>query len=363
MNRAIRLIVVGVLWQGLALAQSAVDKDVTLYLSAFEGDGSLGQRTATVLNLQIWNTLRRAPFPNVGELDFGSGLIVWDKEPLAEQSHELAERMAADQGYEMVLWGKAWQLGDGVAVQPYLSFPDDPERLELWKTSIEVDGALFEFTLPIPRRRYELGAIVLPPDLVERYSVPSGLTIYAERSTQSAVLGQAGIEFRALEQGRDWARIRSPSEGPATTGWVSLTGLPDAKTQVTDFVAGMIRALRTDWDGAAELFENVLADPNVSSSLRVDALLYLGLARIKNGEAGTSELDQAREISPNSRMTILYGLMGRIEELAGGPDAARAAALVVEMTRIIEERRYVFPPADPWLTKAERLIEALGGPV
>ena len=68
--------------------------DVALYMPALEADGPLGFRAATVLNLQIWRTLRKAPTPNRAGLSFGSGVVVWDPEPLDALTHEAAAREA-----------------------------------------------------------------------------------------------------------------------------------------------------------------------------------------------------------------------------------------------------------------------------
>ena len=53
----------------------AGEQEFRLYVPAFTGPDALGTNVATVLNLQVWQTLRRAPTPNPDALDFGRG--VW----------------------------------------------------------------------------------------------------------------------------------------------------------------------------------------------------------------------------------------------------------------------------------------------
>ena len=188
-----------------AIAQSRC-RDFCLYVPAFEGPEALGRNVATILNLQIWQTFRRSPSPNENELDFGHAGIIWDPNELAVQSHAAAEKELKgwDLLGQMILWGKAYRYGDGVVVQPRLSLPlydDGRERYyEVWQNDLD-NGSI---ELDLPRRRYELGAIKIPREVVEIYSDPSALTIYSEEfgGYPIGVLGDSyvGVQFHQTER-------------------------------------------------------------------------------------------------------------------------------------------------------------------
>ena len=87
---------------------------------------------ATVLNLQVFRTLRKAPSPNPLKLSFGDGTVLWGAVPLASASHAAAERAATTEprgNVRLVLWGKASAYADGVSVEAHLTLPPgDPRR-------------------------------------------------------------------------------------------------------------------------------------------------------------------------------------------------------------------------------------------
>ena len=60
---------------GLSVVARHRSKNVVLYLPAFEGPGQLGLNVATIFNLQVFNTLRKSPWPNPKQLDFGKGTV------------------------------------------------------------------------------------------------------------------------------------------------------------------------------------------------------------------------------------------------------------------------------------------------
>ena len=198
----------------------ATGDQITLFVPAFEGSKSLGKNVATVLNLQIWRTLRRAPWPNNPDnLDFGKGLILWDKIPLKEQSHIYVERIAADLSVlaQLVLWGKAFPYGDGVVVQTNLTIPNYQDfrqnRFEIW----EISNNEASISVDIPRRRLEMSSIVLRKETIEQYSFPSALKIYRNR-VGGEPIGVVGDLFTGIQFENDLAKVQSGN----VVGWVRL---------------------------------------------------------------------------------------------------------------------------------------------
>ena len=341
---------------GTARALECADWDVCLYVPAFQADGPLGLNVSTVLNLQIWHTLRRAPWPNPDGLDFGTGGIVWDSETLDEQTHRAAEKAIRHWSLlaQMTLWGKAYRYGDGVVVQPRLSLPayrDGREtRHEVWR--VDVAGRSIE--LDLPRRRYELGAIVLQDEVLEAIRQPDALVIYSQEYGGEP-LGRVGDLFIGLQFHPDRALIRSDG----ITGWVRFPALAKRRTGIVDFVGGLVRVYRADWIGAASAMGRVIENPNVRARLRYDAHLLRAMALTRGGRGGAVDaIDLAIALNPYDATAIRYRLMVELARLDGGARAAPPEEVRTAIRTLAARHAAILPADDPWLA---RVLAALDG--
>ena len=222
-------------------AGGANDDVVTLYMPAFYGPGAIGQNVATILNLQIWRTLRKAPTPNPKKLGFGRGLVVWDTQTLRDPSFMAAEdtaRYGLEVGDgrrvypQLVLWGKARQFGDGVVVESFLAIPEAyaPSSWvqDQWEIVLPYGKSTVTIDADLPRRRYEFSAIALDDDLVRTYTTPRTLRIYDSRMEKREI-GVVGDKFEAREHHGDWVLLTSD----ARTGWVHLPGFLEMKSWIS----------------------------------------------------------------------------------------------------------------------------------
>ena len=156
---------------------------VTLYTPVLQGSHDLSQSVATILNLQIWRSLRSAPSPNPNGLSFGLGVVVWGQQPLGRYGHEAAEQRAKDISLlaQFVFWGKVYEYGDGALAQTSLSIPayNDFRQThpEVWRIEFQSGTGLVRFEADIPQRRYSFHPIILNQSIVQRYSQPKTLPI------------------------------------------------------------------------------------------------------------------------------------------------------------------------------------------
>lgn len=350
------IIIFSLIPNGFALA--AVDQ-ITLFIPAFSGPEALGRNVATVLNLRIWHTFRRKPWPhNPDNLDFGRGLIIWDSKPLKKQSHNAAEDMAKNLRIlaQLVLWGKAYPYGDGVVVQSNLSIPSYNDyretKLELWSVSFR--GRTVE--VDIPRRRLEMASIVLKRNIIQQYSLPSALKIYKNR-VDGEPIGTVGDSYIGIQFESGFAKVISGS----TEGWVRLPRLGERPTEVVDFVAGVVRIFRGDWQGAISSMRRVIDNPSTRTPLKIDAYLYWGMALEREGKSGFPMIQRAYHLNPYSLSTIKYMIMSKLSalvRLANLPNSEEKRSIVArEVDRIIADHRYLFPQKDPWLRKVLELVQ------
>ncbi len=337
----------------VAMAVPVMGQEVGLLVAPFEGPGNLGARTATVLNLQVWQTLRAAPHPNPHGLNFGSGTVYFMPEgSMPVRSHIEAER-AADGQAQAVLWGRAQPYGDGVVVQAYLSVPratspGHPGGTAIWKIALP-DGQ--SISVDIPAWRYEFAPIVLRTEAVLQLNTPEGLKLY--RSPQSSeVLGSVGSRFRALEQSPNGAKV----ESAGITGWVRLPQLSRNRSEVVDFTGALVRIFRKDWGGALELFSRVVGSQTAPATIKAYSLLMMAAASEQvshqTGQASRAVefVNQSYRLNPYLQATVRYKCMAHLEDMARTTSAKR------QLAETVARNEYLFPKTDRWIGKVKAVL-------
>jgi hypothetical protein len=338
----------------------SASEPVRLLVVPFESDDALGRNVSNVLNLQIWQTLRRAPTPNPRGLDFGDGEVYWDDEPLKQLTHEAAEAAAANEGAQLVLWGRAWRFGPSVVAQSYLSIRISGEiqaaRLKVWKLTLRAGVKSLTIACDAPTLRYEFSPIQLRPEVVAKYSgTPAGLPMYADRS-EARPIGYAGDEFKAQTQySAEWAKITSGRK----EGWVRLPELSTSRTEVVDFTAALIRVLRRDWEGAEQALGKVVENSHTPAAIRVDAHLLRAVAIDARGGDFSQDIASAERLNPLAHR--VYSIMSRFARLArlNDADAAERRKQIDELESTINRRASVFPPDSEWLSTARNVVAEL----
>jgi hypothetical protein len=341
-----------------AAAHGGTDR-VTIYTPAFEGPQGLAQSVATILNLQLWETLRGAD--GRGQ-SFGLGVAVWGR-PLETYSHQDAERRAKEISLlaQLVFWGKIYEYGDGAVAQGNLSIPlyhDFREHHpEEWDLEVAEGKADLHFAVDIPQRRYSFRPLVLTRKVIEHYSKPDAIEIW-ERRDGGALVGHIGNEFTRLGQIGDAAEVTSGGK----RGWVHLPELSAHPSEAITFVAGIIRAFRGDWQGVSEMMVKVANEAAAPNELRTDAYLYLGLASEKLGNSGAAAFAKALELAPNARRCVEYSTLASLAEFQRHRSKSTPADRRDELARakgLLTEKAALFPPADPWLDKVLTGIDQL----
>ncbi len=333
-----------------------------LLVPAFQGADELGTRVANVLALQIHRTFRANDGKQPGE-PFGRGTLLWDPEPLGEMSYAEAIRRAMGIGdaldlsslAHLVLWGRAYTLGDDVVVQAYLTatpvlFRLTRPRHELWTVEYRADGAdqAIRLTADLPSNHFAFAPVLLSREAVRRYRSIPALTLYADR-TFTRPVGQIGPAFRALRYEPGAVFLRSGD----TEGWVPLPDLSKGESEVSIFTSAVFRLLRADWAGASTLLERVLQIPRLPRSVRIDALLLQGLAQEKQGRSGLDWIRKALQLNPYRVETCRYLLQAEITALGREPSNAHPAeALEHSLARC----RTLFDPNEEWLQNVDAVL-------
>ena len=332
----------------VASTPSAED-DISLLVPSFQSDqGALGRAVSTYLGLQIWATLVWAR----GEQSFGHGNVFWGPALTSPPSFNTAEFRAKSRAVlaQLVLWGEAFEYGDGVIAESHLSLPQYKDfrehNNEIWSVNIG-DTTL---KADLPRRRYSFEPVILRPTVVERYGSVVELPIFEDQTFEKRK-GVLGIRFRAEKVLLHAAKVRSGND----VGWLPLMQLAERPSEVVDFVAGIIRIYRGDWMGARELFQRVLEKQFAPTEIRVDSALLRARAAAELGIDPRPDIEKAELSGAVTRTVFQYAIISDIQfALKSGHDKSLSRA-----RSRLEEAKMYFAKDDPWLMSAQKAIEIL----
>lgn len=330
-----------------------------ILVPSFQGADELGTRAANVLALQVKRTFRSNDEKQPGE-PFGRGTLLWDPKPMREMTYAEAMRRALDLGSlaHLVLWGRAYTLGDDVVVQAYLTATPVLLRLtehrhELWTVAYRPDEAnqAIRLTADLPSHHFAFAPVLIPRAAVKHYRDIPALTIYADRAFTQPV-GLIGKEFRALRYEPGAVYLRSAD----AKGWVPLPNLSEGESEVSVFTSAIFRLLRSDWGGASELLNRVLEMPKLPRGIRIDALLLQGLAQEKRGRSGLEWFRAAFELNPFRMETCRYLVQAEVAALGRNTSTERSTA---GLEKSLAQCRILFNPKDEWLNNVEIIVASL----
>jgi hypothetical protein len=337
---------------------------ITVFFPAFEGPEKLGLNVSTVLSLQLAQTTRRSPWPNNPENhNFGEGLIMWSHVPLDHYSISEMTKAAQKDNLlaQIVVAGKARRYGNDVVVELDVVIPKY-RRAPSWgcasSGNIECDYRQKNFEqwqinigdeaieVDLPKRYFSVSSIVLKPDVVNQYGSASGLPIRNSIDGRE-IIGETDKNIQFIEYNKYLPGAPTKVKSGGVVGYVSLPELSDETSEFADMVGGILQVFRGDWEWAIKSFGRVLENPKTRTSLKVDALLYRGMAKFKNGENGYLDIANAAELAPYDSMVIRFLIMAL---LSNNKDKEA-------IEDVIEQKSYLFDDNDAWLNKIRKLIK------
>jgi hypothetical protein len=122
-------------------------------------------------------------------------------------------------------------------------------------------------------------------------------------------------------------------------GYVSLPELSEQDSEYADMIGGILQVFRGDWGLAIRSFSNVINNPKTRTPLKVDAMLYRGMAKYRRGSDGRADFAAAEKLAPYDQMVTRYQLMGAIA-------SNESSQTILDL---IQAKSYLFSTQDPWL--------------
>jgi hypothetical protein len=352
------LLIAGAILASFPVAAEAAQARRVILVPAFAGPGEIGVRTANVLALQISRSFRATDGRN-GE-PFGRGVLFWDHVPLPVMNYEDAIRRALNIGTlaHLVLWGRAYEAGDDVVAQAYLTvtpilYELTKQRRELWTVRYRArDAAIIELTADLPSNHFTFAPAVLDRAAVAKYRSIPALDIFSDKSFRHRV-GRIGNNFRAVKYEPEAVYLRSNK----AQGWVPLPFLSDDETVITLFTSATFQLMRGDFALAVDLFARVLATPGLPTPLRIDTLLLRGLAQEKLGRSGLETIREAHGLNIYRAGSCRYLLQALVDAIAKkNPERAKR---IQELRSAATACGPLFPQEDGWWQNVQRIVADL----
>jgi hypothetical protein len=350
---------------------------VGVFIPAFSApEGSaLGVNAATIVNLTVWKTLRKAPYPNPDHRYFGDGFVVWSESTLA-QTTDMGLSWVDEQGRQhtlreaqLILAGAAIPYGNGAVVTMHLLIrPAEQENAQTWvippsayaseKAALpkrDLDGLTIDI---FPDREFEFQSVALSGDDLKLFSSPALLEVHKD-GPHGEVIGRVGGYMHGIRQEGNYAEVETRS------GIRGFLVTPPARPEVlyvADFVGGIIRLLRSDWSGAYALFTRQ-TDGTAPTAVTVDALLLAAYCREQDNEDASSLIERASALSPAAPRVLQYRAMvnysGIVRRLKMG-DVSSASKLVPKYRESVAMLGRAVGSENTWVHRAQVIASQLG---
>ena len=338
---------------------------ITVLVPALEGPNSLGRNVGTLLSLQLAQTMRSKPWAEgvVGDV-FGEGYVRYTPEVLVESTHKAAIDAAGARNVraQLVVWGRTLKYGKDIVADVNVTLPryqpnsfldcsstdllkcDYRERnMEIWKIPIG-DG---ELAVDVPRRGFSISTIVLDPVVVDEYAAATGLPIWSSLDG-GKILGATGSNIGFLQFNSELPGSPALVRSEDIEGYVLLPKLSNETSEFADTVGGILQYFRGDWDKTVDSFTRVLENPKTRTPLRVDALLYRGVAKERSGTSGRGDFTEAAELAPYDHRVVRYQVMAEL--------ASKADKCTVES--LMSAKSFLFSPDDAWFQEINGWLES-----
>ena len=276
---------------------------------------------------------------------------------------------------QIVLFGCVQRYGDGAIVQAFVSIPTflplekagwyadfRKHQPEQWRIQIPIEHTTIEFSTDIPRRRIAFEPISIASNLLRNYSTINAIYMYDIHQPQRR-LAPLGDIIDAVEQQGEVTVVQSQGR----IGIVRLPELERQHSEIVDFVGGLIRVFRSDWNGARKLFDRVIHNPHAPTDILIDAHLYRALSNAKLGLPALDDTRAALALNPYAVRAVRYSIMANLAALQKAMSSKSASGepqpIIEHIQNMITEHSALFIADDPWLKSVQHGLNQISAAI
>ena len=284
---------------------------------------------------------------------------------LTTLSQELSEQKA--KGLTRLIWEPFVTLRIRAIVLAYLTVPPRNDRggaeREVWAVRFEDEiGNQGIVQVDLPQRAYSFHALVLPAAFVTKYKALTSLPVTSGKGS-GTLLTNFGSEWYRLANEEDYVKIKDQR---GSIGWVHLPEIGSHRSEIVDFVGGLLRMFRGDWEGAIELFSSVTANTRTPTNLQIDSYLLLIRAKTELGIDPMSDIEAVEKLGPGSRTVAQYIAMHYISRcyakrmsrrISTTPRVTCRSTDREALSQLVARSAPLFSSDDPWFTTVAGLSD------
>ena len=281
--------------------------------------------------------------------------ILYGGEELSDVSHRSAMDAALwpSVSADLVIWGSITQLHDGFVVEPYVTrTPISRKRKvqpEILTARFHTARGEYDVSLANTAAFFDLEPFTVAGSIVEHYeNYTHGIPIYpTEHASEPKAYTNDVTSF--LEVKENAVRV---GYGANHEGWIRFIKLGREDLSMIHFSHGLIRVLRGDWRSAVESFTNLTKFSSLPNGLRVDAHIYLGIARYKLGQSGLEEFRRAFMLNAFDKDAASFLFLGLLLDYYQNRDPS----LLAELDIHISKSQILFSETNRWFSDMRQLV-------
>ncbi len=243
---------------------------------------------------------------------YGSGLGYFIPRPMENSSHKNAVLLAQRNFMQAVAWGvtnryRIHGIFDGYVVTTYFTyaglykdFREDP--LEIWKITDDE----YNFSVGIPRNNIDLPVYFIDSNVYNQFKNKE--ICFRNRETRKCRFFdyQSKTQVRSLSNGT----ISVTEFGNSEIYYdADLPNELFAPNPAIAYVAMFFAYSRGDWQSSIKHSNTVISSKESSVSHKVDAYLYKGASKFRQGLNGIKDINSAKLLSPRSPVVAKYTIM------------------------------------------------------
>ena len=280
----------------------------------------IGKEIAAIFAYDIWGWFRNRD-KNKHRSEFGNARIDRKWNSRLPPDDGLLAKIKSDvkDSADVVVWGDIHEITQGkVLGGASLLFIDNPNsHLHfVWSIPLIRNGTVEFIKVDFPKKYYSFAALRINEDFINQYEKAGGSDIVRTGECSGKIIPNFGPAYRDYSDG-NCERVQNyycviGNRKLCIKGWKYQPIIVDSP--IGTFAGGVLRLLRSDWQGAIEALDKMLEDINrdeeqksfLPKDVQIDTTLHILRAKSELGLDATPEVMNVLKMAPSSPTVIKY---------------------------------------------------------
>ena len=231
-----------------------------------------------------------------------------------------------------------------------------------WSVPTSRNGKLIRVEAEFPQLYYHFSVIKFSQKFVKSYK-DTGVVVTMGKGS-GKVIENFGPAYREYREG-DYERVYNDR---GVKGWRYTPVITENPPGIGEFTGGVIRLLRSDWQGAIATLQGMLSEQNLDgdrklvlpAEVQIDATLHIIRAKSELGLDASPEIGRALKLAPLSTSVIKYTAMHYIARCFSARASLRRSGCSEDdrerLRKLISISQPLFNADDDWYKAAQAAV-------